>query len=128
LSRAELKDNYTDVSDDVAAASGFPARRDLTGTIQTLDLHIIYQHRSGLFGQFRGAWTRQVNGGYDPARATADYWQWDLLGGYRFPGRRAEILLGVLNLTGQDYQLSPLNLHLETPRAATFTAQFRFQF
>jgi len=128
LSYAELKDNYTQVSDDVAAGSGFPARRRLTGTLQTLNLHAIYQHRSGVFSQLRGAWTRQDNGGYEAARAGEDFWQWDWFAGYRFPRRQAEIVVGVLNLTGRDYHLSPLNLHVDTPRDTTFTAQFRFQF
>ncbi len=128
VSHAELKDNYTQVSPDVAAASGFPARQKLTGTLQTLNLDVIYQHASGVFSQLRGTWTSQENGGYQPSRADSDFWQWDFLAGYRFPRRRAEILLGVLNLTGRDYRLSPLNLHLETARAATLTAQFRFQF
>ena len=34
----------------------------------------------------------------------------------------------LLNLTGQDYRLSPINLHPETRREPTFTAQLRFQF
>ena len=54
LSRAELKDNYTEISDEVAAASSFPARQFLTGTLHTVNLHAIYQHASGLFSQLRG--------------------------------------------------------------------------
>jgi outer membrane receptor protein involved in Fe transport len=98
------------------------------GTLLTLNLHVIYQHPSGIFSQIRGTWTTQDNGGYQTARADVDYWQWDWLAGYRFPRRRAEIVVGVLNLTDRDYRLSPLNLHVDTPRARTFTAQFRFQF
>ncbi|MBI3849869.1 MAG: TonB-dependent receptor [Verrucomicrobia bacterium] len=128
LSRAELDDNYTSVSDAIAAAGSFPARQALRGTLHTLNLGVIYQHPCGWFSQLRGVWTRQENGGYPTPRADADYWQWDLLAGYRFPRRRAEIVVGGLNLTGRNYRLSPLNLHQETPRDATFTAQFRFQF
>ena len=128
LSHAELKDSYPEVLPDVAAANGFPAKRELSGTFNTLNLQGIYQHSCGVFAQLRGVWTRQENDGYQPTRGTTDFWQWDFLAGYRFPRRQAEILLGVLNFTGRDYRLSPLNLHLETPRAATFTAQLRFQF
>ena len=128
LSHAELQDNYPTVPDAVAAAAAFAARQDLTGTLQTLNLSVIYQRPCGFFSQLRGTWTRQENGGYQTPRADADFWQWDFLAGYRFPRRRAEVLVGVLNFTGQDYRLSPLNLHLETQRDATFTAQFRFQF
>ncbi len=130
LSDAELKDHYTQVSDDVAAAADppFPARQRLEGTLYTLNLHAIYQHPCGVFSQLRSIWTRQENAGYETSRADENFWQWDWLAGYRFPRRRAEIVVGVLNLTGQDYHLSPLNLHQETPRDRTFTAQFRFQF
>lgn len=128
VSRAELDDNYTGISDAVAAQDSFPARQHLTGTLHTLSLQAIYQHSSGIFSQLRGTWMMQDNGGYQPHRSGADFWQCDLLGGYRFPNRRAEILVGVLNFTDQDYRLSPLNLHLETPRSATFVARFQFHF
>jgi len=128
LSRAELEDNYTEISDEVATASSFPARQFQTGTLQTLSLHGIYQHASGFFSQLRGTWMKQENGGYEPPRPGESFWQFDLMGGYRFPSRRAEIAIGVLNFTDQDYRLSPLNLHLESPRAATFVAQFQFHF
>ena len=128
LSRAELDDNYTGISDAVAAQGSFPARQHLTGTLHTLSLQVIYQHSSGIFSQLRGTWMMQDNAGYQPHRSGADFWQYDLLGGYRFPSRRAEILVGVLNFTDQDYRLSPLNLHLESPQSATFVARFQFHF
>lgn len=128
LSRAELDDNYTGISDAVAGQDSFPARQHLTGTLHTLSLQVIYQHSSGIFSELRGTWMMQDNGGYQPHRSGADFWQCDLLGGYRFPSRRAEILLGVLNFTDQDYRLSPLNLHLESPQSATFVARFQFHF
>jgi outer membrane receptor protein involved in Fe transport len=81
-----------------------------------------------LFAQLKGAWTQQVNSGLQSSLADADFWQWDLLAGYRFPRRRAEITVGVLNLTDRDYHLSPLNLHQETPQDRTFYAQFNFHF
>ena len=127
-SRARLKDDFTEVSDQVGADSGFTPRSTVSGTLQTFDVQGIYQHRSGLFARINGTWSRQNNSGYQPARATEDFWQWNAFAGYRFPRRRAEIVLGVLNMTDQNYNLSPLNLHRETPRDRTFTAQFRFHF
>jgi outer membrane receptor protein involved in Fe transport len=128
ISRAELKDDYTGISDTAAANTGFPARQELTGTMHRLELSSSYQHSSGWFSQLRGVWIVQSNDGYQEARPGENFWQWDWLVGYRLPRRRAEIVVGVLNLTGNDYHLSPINLHAEIPREATFTARLRFHF
>jgi hypothetical protein len=34
--------------------------------------------------------------------------------------------VGVLNLTGQDYKLNPLNLYNELPHARTFVTRLQF--
>ncbi len=128
LSRAELKDDFPSVSDAAAASTGFKPRTTMSGTLQTLEVHAICQHPSGLFAQLKGAWTRQVNGDSQALLAGDDFWQWDVLAGYRFPRRRAEITVGVLNLSGRDYHLSPLNLRQDTARNRTFYAQFNFHF
>ena len=57
-----------------------------------------------------------------------DFWQFHVTAGYRFLQRRAEVRVGILNLTDRDYRLNPLNLHLEAPRERTFTASLRFYF
>jgi outer membrane receptor protein involved in Fe transport len=128
VSRAELKDNYSEVSDAAAAVTGFVPRQTYSGTLQTLDLHSIWQHPSGFFTRVNGEWRRQSTGGVLAALDGDDFWQWNVLAGYRFPQRQAVITVGVLNVTDQDYQLSPINLYRETPRERTFYAQFSFQF
>ena len=127
VSRAELKDNYTEVS-DAAAASGFVPRQTFSGTLDTLELRGIWQHPSGLFAQVNGVWSRQNTGGVLANIKGDDFWQWSVLGGCRFAQRRGEITVGVLNVTGTDYQLSPINLYRESPRERTFYAKFSFQF
>jgi hypothetical protein len=42
--------------------------------------------------------------------------------GWRMWRRRLEIRAGVLNITGQDYRLNPLNLTPDLPRERTFVA------
>lgn len=128
LSHASLHDNFTEVSDAVGADSGFVPRTRTSGLLQTVDLHAIYQHRTGVFAQVKGVWTRQENNGYEPARPGDNFWQFDALAGYRFPNRRVEILLGVLNVTDADYRLNPLNLRLETPHQRTLVARLNFNF
>ena len=128
LSHAELKDNYLDVSDGAGAAFGFIPRKTYSGTLQMLDIRAIWQHPAGLFAQVNGEWTQQRTGGVLSVLDGDDFWQWNILAGYRFSQRRAAITVGVLNLTDRDYQLSPINLYRETPRDRTFYAQFTFQF
>ena len=57
-----------------------------------------------------------------------DFFQHNLFAGYRFAHRRAEILLGILNLAGQDYHLNPLTVYAELPRERTFMARLQLQF
>ena len=37
-------------------------------------------------------------------------------------------MLGILNLTDQDYHLNPLTVYAELPRERTFVARVNFQF
>ncbi|HXJ72467.1 MAG TPA: hypothetical protein VNM37_06425, partial [Candidatus Dormibacteraeota bacterium] len=48
-----------------------------------------------------------------------DFWQWNLYAGYRVWQRRLEFRVGLLNITGQDYRIAPLNLTPELPRERT---------
>ncbi len=128
VSHVELKDNFPEVSNVAGATFGFVPRRTYSGTMQAVDLHAIWQHPSGFFGQLSGAWIRQSLGGDLSAVDGDDFWQCNVMGGYRFAQRRAAITVGILNLTDEDYQLSPINLHRETPRDRTFYARFTFQF
>jgi hypothetical protein len=104
------------------------ARQNLRGTLHQLHLSAIYNHRSGFFGQLQSIWNSQDNRGYTPELRGDDFWQMNVFAGYRFPRRRAELRLGLLNIADQDYRLNPLNLTGELPRDRTFTASFRFAF
>ena len=42
--------------------------------------------------------------------------------------RRAELSVGVLNLTDRDYKLNPLTLYNELPRERLLTVSFKFNF
>jgi len=48
--------------------------------------------------------------------------------GYRFARRRAEVRIGLLNVTDQEYQLNPLNLHAALPHDRTLAVNVRFSF
>jgi tetratricopeptide (TPR) repeat protein len=131
LSKAHLEDDFPGIP---PGASHFfepyelKPRQTLESTLHQLRLYALFNHPSGLFARFESIWSAQSNQGYDPARPGDDFWQFNLYAGYRFPGRRAELRLGVLNLTDQDYRLNPLNLTPDLPRDRTFTAGLRLNF
>lgn len=126
ISRARLKDSYPGVSPDVAL--GFSPVTDVNSTLQSLDLQAVYQNPAGWFSRLDVAWLRQDNSGYQSAIAGDDFWQINLLAGWRFARRHLEISVGVMNLGGQNYRLAPLNLHPEFYRDRAFVFQTRFNF
>jgi TonB dependent receptor len=102
-------------------------------TTQQADLHetsgyILLNHPSGLFARADATWYHQVNSGYTPALPGDDFVQENLYLGYRFLHRRAEVMFGILNLSGQDYHLNPLSYYSELPRERTFILRVNFIF
>ena len=128
LSQAKWETDFTEVSDPVATNWGFPARTSITGTLQSWETYALYQTAGGFFARCNAIWLHQTNEGYSPARPTSDSWHLDLLAGYRFGRRQAELTAGILNLTDEDYRLSPVNLHVEGYRTRTFFTQLKFHF
>jgi tetratricopeptide (TPR) repeat protein len=131
LSNAQLEDDFPRIPTDVPhffPPNELKPRQDLESTLHQVSLFAAINHLSGFFERFEAHWFSQNNLGYQPGRPGDTFWQLNLYGGYRFPNRRAEIRLGLLNLTGQDYRLNPLNLTAELPRERTFVASLRLSF
>jgi Tfp pilus assembly protein PilF len=128
LADADLQDRYLEVPDSAVQSGGFTNRQHLESLLHTLDLHATCNLPAGWFFQFQASWYRQDNDGYTTPRPGDDFWQLHAWAGYRFPRRRAEIQLGLLNFTDQDYQLNPLTYYNELPRERTFVARLRFNF
>jgi tetratricopeptide (TPR) repeat protein len=128
LSHAELNDSYPAIPESTPVEGSFQPQQDLQATLQELRLEAFYNHPSGFFGQLEGIWNYQKNQGYLPAIGGSDFWQFNAYVGYRFFQRRAQLQLGLLNLTGQNYQLNPLNLYNELPRQMTFVARLQIGF
>jgi tetratricopeptide (TPR) repeat protein len=97
-------------------------------TLHQLTLQIRFQHQSGFFSQFQSVWNSQSNRGYTPDRPGDDFWHFNVHAGWRFWRRHAEVSVGVLNLTDQDYRLNPLNSYLEPARDRTLVVMGRFYF
>jgi len=128
LSRAELDDRFLDIPLTTPAPPGFSPHNKVSATLHQLTLYGIYTHPSGLFAQTEGLWSAQANHGYFSPLPGDDFWQVNAFLGYRFPKRRAEIRVGLLNLNDRDYRLNPLNLTTELPRTRTFVASLKFRF
>jgi outer membrane receptor protein involved in Fe transport len=128
VSDTELHEDFTQVPSSAFVGPGFSPHTHIRATLHELETHIVYNHSSGLFAEFQALWNLQDNRGYTPALPGDDFWQFNFFGGYRFPGRRAAITFGLLNLTGQDYRLNPLSLYTELARKRTFAAQLEFNF
>ena len=100
----------------------------LEATLHQVKLFAIFTHPCGFFSQVDSVWSSQSNRGYGLNLTGDDFWQFNAHAGYRLWRRRAEVRLGVLNLTDRDYQLNPLNLTSRLPRERTFVASFRLNF
>jgi Flp pilus assembly protein TadD len=111
------------------AQANYPLETNGDALLQVLRLFISWNHPSGLFGRFDAHWHHQNEGGSFAATMNdSDFWQLDVWLGQRLFHRRATLQLGLLNLTGQDYRLNPINLYQELPRTLQFTAQFQWSF
>ncbi len=128
LSHAQLEDRFVEMLDPSVALNGFQPDQDMESTLHQVEFHAIYNNPSGYFGQFQALWNLQSNHGYSPARPGDDFWQFNLTVGYRFPKRRVEFAVGLLNLTDRDYRLNPLTLHSELPRERTLAVRLHFNF
>ncbi len=122
LTHSELKTTYPQIP-----ASVYPSQ-DQSAYLHQIGAYLLYNHPSGLFAEFDAHGYLQENLGYTPAEPGDDFVQLNIEGGWRFYHRRANLLVGVLNLTGQNYRLNPLNVYSELPRSRVFNAQFSFEF
>ena len=116
-----------------------------------LSLYALYNHPCGLFARAEANWYQQSNANsitdgvqsyLDPDTSTivpvfrttnqghpkSDFWQFNVLAGYRFHRNQCEISGGVLNLMGQDYRLNPVNPYNDMPRTRTFVVRCKLVF
>lgn len=124
LSQAVLNDDFPAVPDGLAFTD-FQPRQRLESVLHQLSLFAIYNHPSGFFAQTEALWFSQSNSGFTPDEPGGDFWQFNAFVGYRFPRRKAEVTLGLLNISDQDYRLEPLNLYDDLPRRRTLVLRLQ---
>ena len=98
------------------------------GTLQTLKFGASVRHESGLFAAVEGVWWSQQLAGDLSGLPGDTFWQENLQVGFRFPRRRAEVSVGILNLSDRSYHLHPINVYPDLARSRTFFAQVQLNF
>jgi len=124
ISEASLDTQFPTIPSTVSSAS----EMHQSALLHEVNLGAVFNHPSGFFSSAEAFWLSQSNRGYSPDLPGDTFWHVNLYAGYRFFRRRAEVSVGVLNLTDQDYRLNPLNLHTGLRRDRTFVAGLKFQF
>lgn len=126
VSEAELDGRFPNIPDAAAGLAGL--EQSEKALLQQASFNLNYQHGSGFFAQWESGWFHQDNDGYTPGLDGDDFWQHNVFVGWRWPNRRAELRLGILNLADTDYRLNPLNLYRGLPRERTGVASLRLNF
>jgi Tfp pilus assembly protein PilF len=125
VSQAVLNENFPDLPGGIFVSDFQPSQR-LDATLNQVDLLVVYNHPCGFFAQGEAHWYDQSNN--TPGEPGDDFWQLNAFAGYRFLHRKGEITLGLLNITGQNYRLNPLNVYNELPRSRTLALRLQFNF
>jgi outer membrane receptor protein involved in Fe transport len=110
-----------------------PASFPLADKMECSRLHqirgyLLFNHPSGFFAKAETLWYAQDNSGFVIPEPGDSFLQQNFFAGYRFARRRAELMLGILNVTGQDYRLEPLTIYQELPRTQVFEVRLNFVF
>ncbi len=126
VSEAKLQERFPEIPTTALGLAEIES--DHRASLQQLSLTANFHHRRGGFAQWESAWYHQNNAGDPTVSASEDFWQHNLVVGYRFPRRYAEIRLSLLNIFDTDYRLNPLNIHAELPRGRTLTVSLRLGF
>jgi outer membrane receptor protein involved in Fe transport len=128
VSDTELSQRMPRVISDLSALnrqSRAPwAQLEDEGLLHQLECSARFAHPTGIFAEGQALWFVQDN----EATPDEDFWQFNLLAGYRFAQRRAELAVGLLNVFDQDYGLNPVNYHPDLPRERTLLVRFQFNF
>ena len=124
ITQSDLQDNLPDIPVSALAT----ANQTLKANLQEVDGYALFNHRSGFYAKFEAHWYGQKNEGWTPAEPYSSFFQENIFAGYRFAHRRAELQLGILNLSGGGYDLNPLTVYQELPMKRVFEASFNFIF
>lgn len=120
VSEAGLNSSYQDVALPLS-----PGRQG--ALLQLARGYLLMNHPSGFFLHTEALWTHQSLREDLALLPDEDYWQFNVFAGYRFYKRRAEIRLGLLNVTDTDFRIHPISVLAPMPRERTFTLTFKWR-
>ena len=100
----------------------------IEGKLAVLSLDGLFQLPCGVFASMQGQWWQQSLS-QDLSNVPGDnFWQLNAEIGYRSPRRRVQVSVGLLNITGQDYRLHPINLYPDLQRERTLAIKLQLNF
>ncbi len=124
ITRSDLHDVLTGIPVSVFAT----ANQMEQSTLQEAEGYVQLNHPSGFFTRAEAHRYGQSNSGWTPAEPGDHFFQYNLFAGRYFSHRRAELELGVLNLTDEGYHLNSLTAYQGLPLSRVFEAKFSFLF
>jgi Flp pilus assembly protein TadD len=101
LSRADLWNDYPEVlpavdGEDPGALKGFARQQHLNTILHEVRANVLFNHPCGFFAMAEALWYGQSNEGFVFQQPGDHFWQVNLMAGYRFPRRKAEITGSIL--------------------------------
>lgn len=118
---------------DFSPTTGETFPQHENSTLNEVTLFGNYYLPCGFFSSFQANYWIQDNADNDfsvtgPEPSGEHFWQLNLYGGYRFPRRHVELLVGVVNMLNQDYNIDPVTYFLEQAHTRQYTASLKFTF
>jgi hypothetical protein len=113
---------------DISATPAFNRTTRTEADLHRFGFAATWQHPSGFFARSEFWELIQRTGGSAAQPPGDDLPLLNVFAGYRFPHRRGELTIGVINLCGEDYHFNPLNYHEEYPHKRAFYTRLRFNF
>jgi len=111
----------------IPATAAFSRSTISSGSLQQWRAALLLTLPESFFARAEFAWWEQ--NGRDALAGVSDAFpQVNLLAGWHFRNRRGDLSVGLLNVTGEDYRLSPINYYTELPRERTLYTRLRFNF
>lgn len=128
LTQSDLQQQFTEVSDP-ARASVMPLGNETRSdsTLHQISLDAVFNHPCGFFARLNALWNQQ-NTHNSLMKPGDEFWQFNVMAGYRFLHRRVELSAGVLNITDQGYQLDALTPYNELPHSRTAVVRLLINF
>jgi Tfp pilus assembly protein PilF len=131
ISDARLTTTYPEISPALGPLNPLTLARikpSQSGLLQQVSLEGVFRHPSGVFARTQATWYSQDLSDGLTGLPGDNFWQLNLQAGYRSPRQHFEFSLGLLNATGQNYHVSPINLYPDLQRQRTLAVQLKFNF